>query len=138
MKLLLYARGNDGTVHRLQSAIADVAPPDGVEVCTTVVGLQKALQRGTSDVAAIVLCACSSDDLRDILSMGDWFLDLRTILLLPDREVSTFTQGLTLRPRFISYLDTDLSDVSAVVAKMVAVYREQSMACRFQTAESQN
>lgn len=130
MRFLLYSRGSEETIRRLQSAIAAVAPPDQVEVYSSTVALQEALQWGTSHLAVVVLCVSSAEDLKEILEMGEWLLDLRTILLLPDREVSTFSLGLALRPRFISYLDTDLSDVSAVVARMVAVHQEESAACR--------
>ncbi len=138
MRVLLYSCGNDSTAKRVQSAIANVTPPDRVEVCSSLLGLGEVLRRGTSDLAAVVLCVGSSKDMAEILSMGDWFLDLRTILLLPDREVSTFTQAVALRPRFISYLDADLADVSAVVAKMLAVHGERSAPCRLQSLKSHN
>ena len=42
----------------------------------------------------------------------------RTFLILPDNDEETFSNRITLNPRFISYMDINFEDV-AVLAKMI-------------------
>jgi len=53
--------------------------------------------------------------------LSDWLWDTRIILILPDRDRETITNGLKLRPRFFTYADEDFGEVAAVLAKMLGV-----------------
>jgi hypothetical protein len=122
MKLLLYCSGTNGTGERLQHAMEGVAHTHKIELCQTIAGLSNRLRQRTADLTAVVLCASTEAELAEILALREWLCELRTILILPDRESETVSQGLTLRPRFCSFIDTDFSDVSAVLAKMLRVF----------------
>ena len=61
----------------------------------------------------------SREDLVDLLSIRNLLDDLRVILLLPNREKETINKGHTLRPRFLTYADSNLLNVAAVLSKML-------------------
>jgi hypothetical protein len=76
------------------------------------------------DLDIVILHAADRTDLDEILSIRQLLDDLRTILILPDRDHDTIAQGLTLRPRYLSFTDGDFGDVSAVLAKMLRFSRK--------------
>jgi hypothetical protein len=129
MKLLLYAKRTNGDAKRLQCAIKGVTPLCQTEICRSVTSLSQRLRQRISDLTVIVLCAFEREELSEILALSDWLRDFRTILILPDRENDTIAQGLLLRPRFFSFADSDFSDVSAVLARMLRIYGETSNNC---------
>ncbi len=62
-------------------------------------------------------------ELEKIVSFAEVLHDVKTILVLPDREPDTISIGHTLYPRFIGYADSDLQDVAAVLDKMLGLPR---------------
>ena len=66
-----------------------------------------------------VLEANSMDELKDLVSLHDLFLDIRIILILPDRERETISNAHKLRPRFLAYADSDFESVKVVLKKML-------------------
>ena len=71
---------------------------------------------GNEDIA--LLLASTRDDLNEFVACGHLLSNLRLILILPDGKKETIAQGHLLRPRFISYGDSDFSDVALVLQKM--------------------
>ena len=53
----------------------------------------------------------------NILELSELLHDRRIILVLPDSEPETVSLGHILRPRFITYGDSDYMDVSAIMGK---------------------
>jgi len=127
MKILLYANGINGEMERLQRTMLGVARTHEIEFCGSVTSMLQRLRRRTADLTVVVLCTSSTVDLAEIVRFRHWFHNIRTILILPDRENQTVSIGLTLRPRFVSFLDSDFSDVSAVLEKMIRVYGNESL-----------
>lgn len=126
MKLLFYAQGNNLRGHRLQGILAAMVPKSGIELCETVAGLTERLRRRTGNLTLVVLCLSTAEEFEQILEIRRWLQDLRIILLLPDRSNDTLARGLTLRPRFLGFVDTDLSDIAAVLDKMLMIYGKES------------
>jgi hypothetical protein len=126
MKLLLYLNGTKANAERLQHAVEGAGTGHHIEFCYSVAGLLQRFRLGRSDLAVVILFASDRTHLAEFLSIGDWLNDLRTILILPDRDSDTITQGLTLRPRYLTFADTDFSDVSAVLAKMLRLCGKES------------
>ena len=50
----------------------------------------------------------------------DFLIDVRIILILPDREHLTVIKGHTLSPSYTSYVDSNTTDVAAVLNKMIS------------------
>ena len=119
MNLLFYARKEHGAGERLQTLIEGLVSEDNIEICMTIESLSQRLRQPTYDLGIAVLLAADSQDLTELLSIRDLIWDLRLILILPDREIGTIAKGHTLRPRFLTYLDSDFADMTAVLKKML-------------------
>ena len=119
MNLLLYATETGGIGKHIQRVIEGLVPEENTEIFRTIGSLSNRLRQPRCELAIAVLLASSSQDLLDLLSVSDLFDDLRVILLLPNREKDTIAKGHTLRPRFLTYADSNLSDVAAVLSKML-------------------
>jgi hypothetical protein len=129
MKLLLYLNGSDQVGGRLQKAVEGVVATESIEICRGLSSLLQRIRQRKGDLSVVILCASSSEELTKILTFRHGFQDLRIILILPDRDNETLARALTLRPRFLSYVDTDFSDVSTVLTKMLKTYSPQFMEC---------
>lgn len=127
MKLLLYSNGSEAIAERLLKSVSGPAHGYELEVYKTTVELRLRLVQRRGDLAAVILCACTTEDLTEIVGFCDLFLGLRIILVLPDRDSNTLARGLALRPRFFSFVDTDFKDVSTVLAKMLRIYGKESI-----------
>lgn len=130
MKLLLYAKTDSLSGKRIGGIIEGLVPNSGTERCENVAGLTQRLRQRTGDLTLVVLCVSSPEELEAILDLRCWLQDLRILLLLPDRTNGTLARGLTLRPRFLGYADTDLADVAAVLERMLSIYGEPSVCSR--------
>lgn len=73
------------------------------------------------EIAVAVLLVSTQRDLLDLKAVWSLFENVRTILILPDSKEETVAVAHTMRPRFISCGDRDLSDVVAVLEKMTGI-----------------
>ena len=123
MRLLLYAPASEGVGERLQGMIEGLVPKNTMEVCRSIESLSRRHRQPADDLSiAAVLRAARIEDLLGVLSIRDLLRDFRISLILPDREANTIAQGHTLRPRFLSYTDSDFTDVLAVLGKCLESY----------------
>jgi hypothetical protein len=118
--VLCYATGEPG--ERLQRMIQDVVPRERLEIFRTFDGFSERLRKPMDDIPVVVILAASDGDLLTILSISHLLYDVRFILILPDREDPTVAIGHSLRPRFLSYTDSDFREVTAVLGKMIGGY----------------
>lgn len=65
-----------------------------------------------------VFLAASKEELSELVSIRNLLADLRIILVLPDARDDTISKGHTLRPRFLTDVDSDFLDIVAVLGKM--------------------
>ncbi len=121
MEVFFYAKAKEGAGKRLQQVIEMLVPKSKTVIFRTTNGLSRRLRRPkpANDLTVGVLLAASRKDLQDIVSIGELLGDVRIIMVLPDREAETIAKGHSLRPRFITYADSDFEDISAVLKKML-------------------
>ncbi|MBU0988089.1 MAG: hypothetical protein KKH68_12650 [Proteobacteria bacterium] len=103
----------------LLQAVESAANGKRIETVTNFENLSKRLKRLSYTIAAAVLFASSSETLSGILLLKEFFEDIRVILILPDRMPETISKGHLLRPRFLTYADSDFEEVRAVLTKML-------------------
>jgi hypothetical protein len=77
--------------------------------------------------AIVILCPANASELTQLTGVGHLLRDMRVILLLPEAQRKTISDGHMLRPRFIGYTDGDLNDVAAVVKKMAGFQPQPSL-----------
>jgi hypothetical protein len=119
MHVLVY--GNQGNIvtQRLKEAIRRVVPLKHVEEYQTVESLSNGLRRPLLSQAITILLAENRGDLAGLLSIGDLLWDIPLILILPDSDEETISTAHTLRPRFLTFADSDFADLAAVLGKML-------------------
>ncbi len=115
--ILLYMDTVSGK--RLQDAILNMVPSDQLTICRTVQELTADLLQSPFPFDIVVLFMATQKGFFPVLSVRYLLIDHRVILVLPDRNRETIASGHSLFPRFISYADGDLSDVTAVLSRML-------------------
>lgn len=76
-----------------------------------------------ADTATIAVVLVSGrSDLNNFVSIRHLLSDIPFILILPHRDNKTTSIGFDLAPRFLTYADTDLREVGAVLEKMIENY----------------
>lgn len=119
MKLLFYSRLMEREGEQLLRLIKRMVSEEKTEIYRTIASLSNRLRQPIEDLNIAVLLTFSREDLLNILSIRELFWNLRIILILPDREDDTIAKGHILRPRFLSYLDSDFAEVAAVLGNMI-------------------
>lgn len=117
MNVLVYSTGKQG--ERLQRIIRDLVPKERLEIYDTFKGFSERLHKPMDEIPVAVILAASEEDLLTILSISHLLYDVKFILILPNREDITVAIGHSLRPRFVSYADSDFREVTAVLGKMI-------------------
>ena len=119
MNIILYSIGGDEAGKKLQRSIEMLVRGENFEVFSTFTSLSCRLHQPLDDVRTVVLNASSKQDLIDIISLRDILWNIRVILVLPNRDAATTSMGHILRPRLISYADSDSLEVFAVLSRMI-------------------
>lgn len=119
MKILFYSCSKDGPGKNVKKILDELIPEKKLEIHQSVDSLSQRLKKKTFDIDIAVLLASSKKELSDLLSIRDQLIDQRIILILPDREKHTISQGHSLYPRFLSYADSNFKNFFAVLVKML-------------------
>ena len=119
--VILYSMFLEGTGGQLRKMIEDVVPNENTEIYNTIDTLGQRLSRPSYNIAVAVLLISGREELRDVLSIRHLFDNIKIILILPDRKNETIVIGHKLRPRFLSYTDSDFIDVAVVLENMLKI-----------------
>jgi hypothetical protein len=117
--IFFYKKDMDNDECETLRAMESVAAPDQIQVCASVGDLSAKLRTSSYDSAIAVLSPSNVTDLNEIVDARSILGDIRTILILPDREHDTIKMGHSLRPRFIGYGDGDHRETATVLGKML-------------------
>jgi hypothetical protein len=119
--LLLYIPLAHKAGNRLEAAVATVVPPQATEIVHTIEGLARRLRRSRNGLEMAVLLAPGRKKLQELKSLDQMLERLRVILIIPNSDHQTISQAHSLRPRYITNIDSDFKDVAAVLKKMLAL-----------------
>lgn len=104
---------------RLARVIKTRIHPDSLEFFTTLQAFSQRLRQPLSRPTVTILLPADEKDLDNLVSIHDFLLHLPIILILPGQNHDLVTKGHSLRPRFLTFADSDFSDVAAVLTKML-------------------
>ncbi len=119
MNLIIYTPLEDDGSKRLMNAAISCEEVETKEIFNSFENLESRLFKPNFGETIVVLHLTDKKELSSALSIKDLLNDKKLILILPDREASTMSQGHSLYPRFVSYADKDFSDVEDVLNKMI-------------------
>lgn len=118
MKLLLYA-STDNTGLRLKKCIDQLSVHQSIETFDTIDSLSSRLSQPVSDLALTVILVASSEELEKIIGFGYILQNIKTIIILPNRNPETISAAHKLYPRLIGYADEDFKDIAAVADRIL-------------------
>ena len=118
MDLVCYSTTTTSSDFRVHSVLGSLPEIRGVDVFSSLRELAKRLLYAGYENTMILFMAGNNEELLDIFSISNLFRKFRTVLILPNREPGTLKIGSLLEPQFISYMDSDFSDIRAVVSHM--------------------
>ena len=110
---------------RIQGAVEMAKSMAKTEVFRSIENLSKRLHKPADGFTIAVLVAGSKKELLDIVSIRHLLSDIPVILVLPDRQDETIAAGHKLYPRFLTYVDSKLTEVGAVLEKMIQKYEKR-------------
>lgn len=116
--VLLFGGINSRAGKRLEECVSRVVPYEHLEVFHDFDGLAQRLHQCLLDLRVAVLHAQTRKDLANLLSLRQFFADIRVILVLPDRSSATVKTGLRLKPRYLDYADSDFCHIEEVLTKI--------------------
>ncbi len=122
MDLIFYSPASGSPEERLQRVIKAVVPGWEGAVFRSIDDLLERLLQPKNDLAVALLLAEKKGDIEGLLSLGNLFRTMRIILVAPDRDKETIAAAHLLRPRLLTYMDSDFTDVSTVLTKIIADY----------------
>ncbi len=124
MKVLFYAKAIKGAGQRLLRVIETLLPNDMLEIYNSIDGLSRRFSRPQPADAPVIVVfqAVGQEDLQSMLSIRDLLMDVRILMVLPDKEKETIAKAHRLRPRFITYADSDFIEIGAVLNKMCGIH----------------
>lgn len=117
MDIFLYSSAN--VVQEIERAIRAASSGIPIRSCTTFEELRESLRFSPAFSRLIVLAPPGRGDLSNILTLADWLVGFPLILILPDSEKETISNGLKLMPRFYTFADSDLEQMVVVLLRLL-------------------
>ena len=112
-RLLLYMSSNSAS-ERLKVRINDISLEVTIEIATTVYQLVNKLRQPKHDLILAILHTVTMEEFERIVNIGDMLKDIRTIIILPNRNKNTISTAFKLFPRLIGFADEDYTSIVAV------------------------
>ena len=119
MIIIFFSHDNKGPGERLLGDIRTKIRGHRIEVEQTLEALSERFHYPMIDRTIVVLVAENRERLEKLISMKDLMSDVPILLILPDRKRSTISTGHRLYPRFVTYVDSDFSDLVSVLGKLI-------------------
>jgi len=104
---------------RLREIVEGVALPENIIVVRSIENLLRILRQPLNGVAAAIIFDASEQELNSLLPFKELLLRMPVILVLGNSNRETVAKGHSLRPRFVTFADSDFSDVRDVLQKML-------------------
>lgn len=119
MDLMLYASQNLESAESIYGMVCTREGLERKEMYHNFSRFALRLRRPREYETILVIVASNEKELADMLTIQHLLLDMCLLLILPDRKKETISMGHRLHPRFLSFLDDDMAEVSAVLDKIV-------------------
>jgi hypothetical protein len=120
MNMIFYSPIKGRLEDRLHRVIDSVVPSgDKAGVYRDIEQLSQRLLQPKNDLTIAVLLAGGRADLINLVAIGDLFRDVRIIVIAPDRDKETVSLAHRLRPRLLTYMDSDFAEVFAVLTNLL-------------------
>ena len=117
----MYSKDQSEFGMELEKMLEKLASKKNVEIYRATLDLTLRLRMPLRESAIAVLVISDEKDLTSMLSIKSLLINMRVVLILPDRNNGTVEAGHSLLPRYLSFKDNSLKDIKAVLARMIKV-----------------
>lgn len=117
--ILVYASLASDQGYRVRTLVEQAVTEESIIIVKNVDQLYRTLRKPMNGIVAAVLMVGSGEELVRMVNIRELLLRIPLILVLPDQKADTVTHGHALRPRYLTYADSDLSVVPDVFRKIV-------------------
>lgn len=124
MDMIFYSSAEGRAEERLRGMIEKMIHGKSSEPCRNIDDLSEWLLQPHNDLTIAVLLAGDKDDLFNLTSISDLFHDARIILVVTDQEKDTISLAHRLRPRLLTYTDSDFAEVFAVLNNIIGDHHD--------------
>ena len=118
MNIVYYCPVTDGTFRKMKRTIEIVFPLEKFKILYSLKIMEDHLRSSLADDFIIILQISSFTELQEVTLLKELLIDHRIILILPDDDQGTSVLAHTLRPRLITYRDSDFLDVAEVITRL--------------------
>ncbi|MCK5783659.1 MAG: hypothetical protein KAH06_04380 [Desulfobacterales bacterium] len=118
--ILLYLPPAQADGIKLRTMVASVVVRENIVTGYNTDNLFRILSQPMHGIAAAIILVSTYQELLELQKFKDMILRIPTILILPDQNRDTITKGFVLRPRFLTYADSDFSEVRDVFRKIIS------------------
>lgn len=119
MKMVYCCPGPDAGFEKVRRIIEILVAADSLAIYQTLPDFEKFLRHDLTSGYLLILHATRPEHLEQFVSLHDLLIGQKIILILPDHQRNTIIMGHTLRPRFITYNDSDYLDMASVLCHLI-------------------
>ena len=127
MNVIFYLPVTSKIDPRIQEVVEMARSMAKTEIFRSIGELSSRLRWPAAGFVIAFIVAGNKKDLVELAFIRHLLSDTPIILVLPDREKSTAIIGYGLVPRFLTYMDSNLMEVGAVLEKMIKYYDEKNL-----------
>jgi hypothetical protein len=117
MHLYYFGKVSSETSQKLLTEIENISDHI-VQIFQTVTSLTKRLRQIEATPEFFIFAPSTNNELSELIAQKGLFKDHSIILILPDSSNTTIHNGHLLLPRFLTFADSNLSEVVDVLEKM--------------------
>jgi len=118
MNVFFLSSSKDDTAKRLLRVLEHLLPKKNIKYFRTVNELKENLRKPLPEMALVVILKVNKERLLELLPLKELFENESIILILHKKDDETVALGHRLRPRFVTYSDSDFLDVASVLIKL--------------------
>ncbi len=118
MEISIYLNGPYDAIHRMEQEIATWSDLD-VSIKRTTKQFFRQLQHPALRPQIVVLMISGIQELKEFSEFRALMQNIYIILILPNQDSSLLALGLDLYPRFLTVVDNDFKEITAVIRKLI-------------------
>ena len=119
MNIIYCCLTSNESCEKVKRVIHLLVTTDDLDTFSRLEDFEKDLRTRLSARSIIIIHAGSKKHLDDILAARELLMDHKIILILPDTNPETVAMGHVLRPRFITYDDSDFLEMASVLRHLL-------------------
>jgi len=122
MASIIYMSSENHLERRFLALLEMAIPDKRFEICHSIDELSVKLEMPLLNVRVAILFAVTRTEITQILALGNWMADVKSIFVLADEDKEMMAMAHKLRPRYVTWVNSDLIDLVTVARRMVDLY----------------